>query len=412
MTPTYKSLTRNWIILITIILITVGGLAWGNYRFATQNPGGNDFLVHWVGARALIFEGRSPYSDTVATQIQTIAYGHPAQAGEHDLRVAYPLYSELLFAPFALVENYAIARAAWMTLLEIALVTMTFLSLSLAQWRPNKWILTLCLLFTLIWYHAVRALINGNAVIIIGLLLTGAFVAIREKKDEVAGFLLAYTTIKPQLVVLIIPFILYWAIHQRRWKLVSWFLGSMAALVLGAMIFIPNWIIQNIWEIMRYPDYNPAGTLGQVLASWMPGIVLQLKWGITITLSLLLLWEWWSARQQSFTRFLWTACLTLVISQWIGIQTDPGNFIYLFPALILILAGFDKRWQKNGIWVILAILSVLFVGLWLLFILTLEQTYQPTQDPIMFIPLPAFLLIGLYWVKWWIVHPARLALEG
>jgi len=34
-----------------------------NKRFVAASPGGNDFLVHWVGTRALLVERVSPYSD-------------------------------------------------------------------------------------------------------------------------------------------------------------------------------------------------------------------------------------------------------------------------------------------------------------------------------------------------------------
>jgi hypothetical protein len=109
---------RNPAVLAGIYaLIVVGVLAaltWGNYRFTQQNPGGNDFLVHWMGTRTFLREGISPYSDEVALRIQTFAYGHPASGEEHELRVAYPLYSIVVFLPFALIPDFALARALWM----------------------------------------------------------------------------------------------------------------------------------------------------------------------------------------------------------------------------------------------------------------------------------------------------------
>jgi hypothetical protein len=101
------------------------------------------------------------------------------------------------------------------------------------------------------------------------------------------------------------------------------------------------------------------------------------------------------------------AFLTLTISQWIGIQTDPGNFIILFPAIILIISIWDKRWKEKGTLIVSSTLAMLFFGLWFLFIITIQQSYQPIQSPVMFIPLPAFSLLGLYWIKWWVITPAR-----
>lgn len=198
----------QWIIAASLLVVVIGGLTWVNIQFTKSNPGGNDFLVHYIGTRSFLFDGLSPYSDDVATRIQIAAYGHPAEGIEHELRVAYPLYSVILFAPFSLIGDYQIARAVWMTVLELALVTMTFLSFRLVDWNPPLWIQASILLFSLIWYHAVRGVINGNAVILLALALTCILLSIKNGEDRIPGLLLAVTTIKPHLVVLVIPTIL------------------------------------------------------------------------------------------------------------------------------------------------------------------------------------------------------------
>jgi hypothetical protein len=156
-----------------------------------------------VGTKSLIEDGISPYSDETALQIQEMVYGRPAVAGEHELRVAYPLYSIIIFLPFAFVDDFNIARAAWMTLLEISLVLMSLLCLRIMRWRPGLVVLAVFFLFSITWYHAVRPLINGNAVILVALMLTGGDPAIRARHEELAGVLLAFSTIKPQVVILI-----------------------------------------------------------------------------------------------------------------------------------------------------------------------------------------------------------------
>lgn len=402
-------LNRNTEVVLALVLgiIIISGLYWVNLQFANKNPGGNDFLVHYVGARSLIFDGISPYSDQVALRIQTAAYGHPAQGIEHELRVAYPLYSVFLFAPFSLINDFVIARAIWMTVLEIALVLMAFLTLNLINWKPSLVIQGSILLFSLIWYHAVRGVINGNAVILLALLLTAVFSFIKTGQDELAGLLLAVTTIKPHLVILIIPFILFWSVYHKRWKIIIWFFGSMALLIGMAYLIIPDWIYQNIWEILQYPGYNPAGSLAAALSEWFPAYEKELKWGTAVFMGMILIFECWKARKGSFAHFLWTGSLVIMISQWIGIQTDPGNFILLFPALILVLSIIVDRWQGQANWITAAFLALLLVIPWIIFIATVQRSYQPVQSPVMFIPLPLISLVGLYWIKWWVISPSR-----
>lgn len=400
-----------FIIIAVVVLAVLGLLTWGNYRFAAENPGGNDFLVHWMGTRSLVRDGLDPYSDEVALRIQTAAYGRAAKPGEHQLRVAYPLYSVIVFLPFALVGDFTLARALWMTVLEAALVLLAFLSLRLARWRVGPFMLALLLLFSLLWYHGFRPLINGNAVILVTLGLVGGLLALRAGADELAGVLFALTTIKPQVVVLVLAFVVFWAFVRGRTRVVGWMVGTVILLAASAALIIPNWILENLREVIIYPSYNPPGTPRAAFMEWWPAFGSRLGWTLTGAMALLILVEWWSNRNAEFPGFYWTACLTLAAGQWVGIQTDPGNFIILFPALILVLTQLSDRWKTVGRFVVILSLLILFAGIWALFLNTVNYAGQPIQSAVMFFPLPAFLLVSLYWVRWWAVTPPTVWYE-
>ena len=398
-------------LFIAALLLGMGlivALVIGNYRYTRQNPGGTDFLVHWVGTQSFLDEGLSPYSDEVALRIQEMVYGHPAQAGEHELRVAYPLYSILLFIPFALVHNFELARALWMTVLEIALIAMTFLSLNMVRWRPKPIMLALLLLFSVFWYHALRPVILGNAIVLVALLVLGAIMAVRDGHDELAGILLGFASIKPQVIALFVVFILFWGVSNRRLKVFGYFLGTVVLLSGIAALLIPDWIFQNLREIMRYPGYNPPGTLASALNAILPAAGNRIGKAISVLMGIDLLVEWFLTRKAGVRGFLWAASLTMMGSFWIGIQTDPGNFIFAYPALIFVFSVFLERWQKSGTWIIVTNMILLMVAIWAIFLKTVEYTYQPVQSPVMFFPLPLYLLISLYWIRWWALHPSRL----
>jgi len=401
----------NLLLFILLLAVVASSLYWVNYQFSKNNPGGNDFLAHYVGTRAFIFEKISPYSDEVALEIQNSVFGRSAQKGEIEHRVVYPIYSTLLFAPFALIGEYVVARSAWMLFLEIALVVTAYLAINLFVWKPKLGMLGFYYFFSIFWYHGFRSLINGNAVIVVGLLITGTLFAIKIGKDNIAGILLAFSTIKPNLVVLLLIFIFIWCIYQKRTQVILWFIGTMAILILGGMLVIPNWILQNLWEILKYPAYNPAGSIAEVIGGWKPEFQSVAMWTIGIGLGMLLLYEWWTARKQNYNWFLWTACLTLVISQWIGIQTDPGNFVILFTPFVIVLASLDNRWGKFGTLSTFSMMVVVLLGLWVLFVATLDFDYQPMQSSVMFFPFPGLVLIGLYWTKWWATG-RKIALRG
>jgi hypothetical protein len=402
---------RFWYLSAILIIGVLVLVTWANYDFAQQNTGGNDFLVHWVGTRAIFVDGLSPYSDAVAERIQTLAYGRPALPGEHELRVAYPMYSALVFLPFALISDYELARALWMTTLEAALIGLAFLSLKLTRWKMSIWLLPFFLIFSIFWYHSLRPLINGNAVILVALALVAAFAALKTGKDELAGVLLAFSTIKPHLVILPIIFILIWTISFGRWRTLGWMLISLVLLSISAALFVPDWPLQNLREILAYSSYNPPGTPGAAFETWLPAAGRRLGWALSALMGLILVTEWVFVRRREFRWFLWTGCLTLVISQWIGIQTDPGNFILLFFPLVLVISMWVERWGRAGSVLTAITLFLLFIVPWVIFLQTVTYGNQPLQHPIMFFPLPLFLLITLYWVRWWAIKPRRLLVE-
>ncbi len=393
------------ILLILLAILLLGVLIWGNLRFVQANPGGTDFLVHWVGTRAFILEGLSPYSDETALQIQTMVYGRAALPGEHELRVAYPLYSILIFLPFALISDYNTARAIWMAVLECGLILMVFLSLNLVRWRPKPIVLLFLLLFSLFWYHGLRPVILGNVVVLVALAFIGVMLALRNGHDELAGVLLALTTIKPQVAVVFIVFISMWCLINKRAKTVIWFFITLGLLSALAFLFIPDWILQNLREVLRYPGYNPPGTLSAALEDLLPQAGRRIGNALSAITALILLIEWFLAMRRATQGFIWTACLSLVASLWIGLQTDPGNFIVAFPAILLVFSVWIERWRVVGIGAVFLSMILLFVGLWAIFLNSVEYVYQPVQSPIMFLPLPLVLLILLYWVRWWAINP-------
>jgi hypothetical protein len=387
------------------------GLFFANYQFTQKNPGGNDFLVHWVGTQNFIRNGDSPYSSETTLNIQNLVYGRAAESNEHELRVAYPLYSIFLFMPFALVSDYFIARALWMVFLEISLFFTLVISLKIVQWKPDKLIFVLLFVFSIFWYHGLRTLVNGNVVLLLLFSFVLSLYAIQQRQYEIAGILLALVTIKPQVGFVFIFFIIFWSIINKKGKIIFWFFGTTILLVLLALFLIPDWPLQFVREVLLYPGYNPPGTPSSALAELLPGVGKQIGLGISIVSGIILIIEWWLAKNSKGVEFIWVAALTLILSQWLNIQTDPGNFIIMFPAVIIIFKLISDRWKNRGTVINLFILLVLFITPWYIFLNSISYEYQPIQSPLMFFPLPFLLLILMYWVRWWAKNPVKHILD-
>jgi hypothetical protein len=407
--------TRNarisLVIWVFALIILLPGMLWANVQIASLDPRDDAFITYWAGTRAFLIDGASPYSDTVTLAVQELVYGQPASAGQHPIRVTYPFYSSLLFLPLAVVGDYVLARAIWMLFLELALVGIALTSLRLTGWRPTIWMSPIFFALVFFWHPSLVSLLNGNSVILVALFSVLCFSAICSGRDELAGICLAWCAIQPRPVILLLGFVIFWAITCRRWVLVAWFFGSLAALTVLSIFLVPDWVLQYLRVLVNHPEYPLPATPMSALATWLPGAGRQIGMALTLILALVLLAEWWQARGRDLRWFLWTASLTLVINQWINIPTSPANFVLLLFPVILVFACWDERGNLPGRLITLLSMAGMVIGLWLIYFRLLRTAEWPAQPAGLLFPLPLFLLIGLYWVRWWAIRLPRLFVE-
>jgi hypothetical protein len=276
----------------------------------------------------------------------------------------------------------------------------------LVRWRPKPIWVVVFVLFSLFWYHGVRTIIVGQFAVIEALLLAGALLFMRDDQDIGAGILLALSTSKPQMTFLIIPFALIWAYSRRRFTLIWSFFASSLGLLALSLLFIPNWPLQMLWQVMEYPDYTSRiGSLTSIIAAAVPGLQTKLNVGLQIVLWGYLIVEWILAWKKEIPWFLWTAMMTLVITNFVALRTATTNYVMLLPVLLLIFKIWRRRWGKVGNAVVGFVLVCLLLGLWMLFVNTVDVN---VEQPAMYLPLPILCLLGLWWVRWWAIHSIRL----
>lgn len=398
-----KTLLKNRTIIIAASLLAVClFLTWINFQYTRSNQGGADFLTNWMATRTFITEGQSPYSIETSQNIQTTLHDQGTTNIITLPKFGLPLYGMLVYSPFALVKDFALARAIWMTVLEISLVAIILLSLQLTYWKINPLLLIALFLFGLFGFHGIIPLLDGNLIILVTLIALGILIAIHKKKDEVAGLFIAFTTILPVPFGLFLIFALIWAIGNRRNRIVAWFSATFVLLLGFSFAVIPGWVIEFLKNMIgNYHDLDP-GSPGGVLISRWGSIGFRFSIAISIVIGLLILLEWWQAVKGGQKRFIWAALLTIALGTWSGIKTSPLNYVVLYPALIMGLELLYERWKTRAIGFILAILTLLFLGNWTIFLSTMSADFKPGVSSFLFLPLPITTVVLLYWSKWWI----------
>jgi hypothetical protein len=288
---------------ILLALAMLGGLVWANTIYVRAQPVEKNFLVPWLAARTFIQYGDSPYGNPASQRAQIVYYGRLAAADQDPLVLWLPFPVELLYFPFAVVTDYALARAIWMTGLEIALVALALLSLRLTGWKPARTLLPFVLLFSVFWIYAAFTLASGSAAGFIALALIGFLLAIRDGHDELAGALLLLTASVPSLTGLLLFFMLWWIFFQRRWRVLWGFLMGLSILLALSFLFLPGWFIPFLRGMILHATYNPALSSVSIFAVWSPVVGPRLGWVLAGSLALLLFVEWGAALRNDFRHF-------------------------------------------------------------------------------------------------------------
>jgi hypothetical protein len=383
----------NWVAFGMMVLIALG-YTWATWFYFTRVvPGGNDFLTHYGAWEAYLKQGVSPYSDAAVLHTQIAIYGRPALPTEDQNRLVYPFYSILLHGPFVWIE-YPLARALYMVLAQIALIVGAVLTIRFVNWRVSTGLLALVLVWALLDYHQARAILIGQFAIFGFGALAGMLALLRAKRDALAGALLVVTTIKPTLVVLVIPFLLLWGIARRRFYFVAGFFGTLALLMLGSLIVLPTWIGEWIARMTAYTGYTQNQNVIYLLTrEAIPALGTPGEWILNGALLLALLGAWWRAlRAPDDAEFFWTLGAMLIVSNFILPRVATTNYALMLVPTLGLFAALDR----NSRWGRVAIVAIIFsalVGLWWLHIATVRGDWE---HPIMYVPFP--LALGAAWV--------------
>jgi hypothetical protein len=233
---------------------------------------GNDFYQVWLTSQETLRRPTNLYGDDITREIQIGIYGRaldvPSRAGDPiDRRIfPYPAFTDLLFLPAGKFPFPAvrIVVLCLLTLLTVASVWLWTEALGLSlDWR---W-LTFIVALVLTSYPVLEGLYAGQIGLIVAFLLAGGILALRREKFLLSGFLMALTTIKPQVTFLAVLYLLFWSLSRPRHRArfaISFM--AMESLLVGASLLVwPNWIRSWAGVLPAYRAYNPPPLLIQVL---------------------------------------------------------------------------------------------------------------------------------------------------
>jgi hypothetical protein len=239
----------------------------GGYAF------GDDFYPIWLTSRDCMRTGCDLYSEEMTRKIQTGLFGRALDSRvvsdpRTDYRtMAYPAFTDILLWPASLLP-FAVVRV----LLVFFLAALT--SASIVLWTRAlhmhlHWIwLIVAVLLTLCSYPVLEGLYADQLGLLVGFLLAAAILALLRGRLLLAGIVMALTTIKPQMTLLVLVYLGLWSLHdwRRRSRFGVAFLFTMLVLVGSALIIWPHWIFSWMQVVRGYHRYARPPMVGELLA--------------------------------------------------------------------------------------------------------------------------------------------------
>jgi len=340
-----------WLALAASLLIAFGMWHWAEtiaapaytaQALATGRPIGNnsDLYPRWLGARELLRHGRDPYSAELTREIQIGFYGRPLNPQSpsdptDQVAFAYPLYVVFLLAPTVTLPFRTVMEIfRWVLLCAIACSVPLWMYA--IGFRPRRVLVLSGMVLAVGSFPAVQEFHMQNLTALVALLLAAAAAATAGGWLVLGGFLLALSTIKPQLSALVILWLILWAAGRwRERKHLFWsFLVTMAALLTASEGISPHWIGRFLAAVGEYQAYAASPS---ILRALLPSFLARVLSATLLGLTFVLCWRWRKAPTGS-EAFGWALAWVSVVTLTIIPKLSAYNQLFLIPALLVLIA--------------------------------------------------------------------------
>lgn len=403
--------SRKWLSaeefrLLALLLLILGTLLALNIILARTLPGGEWFFLRWSGVSAFLIEQIQPYSTEIAQRVQELAYGRQAFSSEYAFVLNDPFYIVLLYTPLALFRDFTVARGIWMLISEAALIGTVLFAFNLSEWQPPRWLYISLLVFGLFSYFSLNALITGSPAIMLNFIYLYILLAIRSYSDELAGALLFLVAYQWEVGGLFFLFIVVFIFANRRWNVLAGFGMSLVILLVVSFLANPGWGLPYIRAVLSDWYRGANLTFGHILSVWFPDSRFSMGAIVSLILGVIVFLEWLGSVQAHFRRIVWTASLSLAATPLIGFAVFPSNHVVLILPLVLILTLVWERWTRSRVLMSILILSLALLVPFGMYIQSV-YVYSPLYLDLLSILPPIATIIGLYWMRWWVIHSPR-----
>jgi hypothetical protein len=212
------------------------------------------------------------------------------------------------------------------------------------------------ILLTLFSYPVLEGIFAVQVGLAVSILLVASLALLRNGRELSAGFLLALTTVKPQMTILVMVFLLLWAASElrQRWQFAAGLVSGGFILFVSATLISTSWLREWLHVLLGYGRYSQPPLSIYLLGK-------QLGTGFSVVLLAGAVTLAWRVRHVSAKspEFMLTISTLLAISVVVLL---PGQAVYdhilLLPGFLLLLPTKGKPGPRTGVTRLVLVLAM------------------------------------------------------
>jgi hypothetical protein len=299
----------------------------------------SDSYSQWMGTHAL-FHGTDPYTTSFTHTIEVGFYGKIPDNPKADTQAfVYPAHAAFVLWPLSRLPWRA-ARIALTAVLPPLVALSAWMWVVLGGVKRHRWMIVALVAcsWPAIWAYQQTQL----TVVVLAAVATACFLLSRNL-EVLAGIVLSIATIKPNLVLLLLLWLVVQMAIQRRWRFLSAFCMATAGPLIASEILFPGWVRHWVIAARQYSDTPFKVPLFTLMLGHAAGLALG---GLLAAWVLFRLWKVGVAAPAS-AKFNYAVALILALTVCL-IPTTIWmiyNELALIPAVLLI---FSERQKRQG----------------------------------------------------------------
>lgn len=390
--------------LLLILVVLLIGLPLANRELAELTGLGEDLLPLWLGARVGFLDSDSPYQAEPMIAAYRAEFEMPPPATtDADLLQVDVSPPGLLLGAATMMAPYPLARALWLSAVQLSLALLLLVGLAFVGWRPPPVVVGLLLIVVFLWRYGLQSMLLGTSDPLVILLVLAGLWMVARHNEVGAVVLLTLATVRPELSLLAVAFAWLHGIFQRRWVLALG-LPVLTVFLWGSLIaWHPEWFAQ--WLGGALANLREGGLnspLGQVASGPLTAL-------LALPVVVLLLWAWLVAVRRGRGSFLWTSALTLTGTAILLAPAPLTPALLTVPSLLLSFKVWTQRWTVGGAIGAALVGALLIAAPWLSYGST--EGSGAVRPAITWLPV-VLSAISLFWIRWWVVDQTGLSFGG